>query len=435
MSTYPLFFADEFGDAGFNIKVVRVHQWMLLMERRRRRRCLGQSLGRQRGGRRGDRTVRRWRRRLTTNQRQWAVVMIQAGLLVMLMMHSRSRSGCRTGGGDGASWAFATRDSTSFDSRRARRRSRRWRRCGRRCRLFFHDMRPGLLDLVWWPCGTFNQSPGRRRRADYRWMNSRHQRTGIAAVIGSRRVGVSIAVEFGKTADFQRLGDAQQRRQFLLGDGNLAAVHVLDDGLELRPARVLQNDDRMLARIVEKEMLEIGRTGRQDHTVGLDGVPVRGQSDVDERFVLQQLIKDARQVRLVVVPAEAQVRRARRRRWRWRRRRGHFRRHPWVKTKTNVENRWTRFADKMADQTINARQTQTYAAGPPKNEKNLFLSMTKDFQQGIPSRLYCLLPASSSHAQGYKLKRKKINKNSPVLFPQSTTKNFHLFKMGTRWEK
>ena len=145
-------------------------------------------------------------------------------------------------------------------------------------------------------------------------MNSRHQRTGIAAVIGSRRVGVSIAVEFGKTADFQRLGDAQQRRQFLLGDGNLAAVHVLDDGLELRPARVLQNDDRMLARIVEKEMLEIGRTGRQDHTVGLDGVPVRGQSDVDERFVLQQLIKDARQVRLVVVPAEAQVRRARRRR-------------------------------------------------------------------------------------------------------------------------
>ena len=47
-----------------------------------------------------------------------------------------------------------------------------------------------------------------------------------------------------------------------LSDADLAAVHVLDDGLEFGPTSVLQNDDGMLARIVEEEGLEVGRAGR-----------------------------------------------------------------------------------------------------------------------------------------------------------------------------
>lgn len=88
------------------------------------------------------------------------------------------------------------------------------------------------------------------------------QWTGFAAIISGSSSSVSIAVQFRQASNFERFSDAQKRRQFLLGDGNLSAIHVLDNSLEFWPARVLQNDNRMLAGIVEKEMLEIGRTGR-----------------------------------------------------------------------------------------------------------------------------------------------------------------------------
>lgn len=200
------------------------------MERRWRRRCLGQSLRRQRGGG-GDRTVRRWwwrRRRLLlmTNQREWAVVMVQTSLFVMLMMHSRSRSGCRTRGA--TDWTFRPRNATSFDARRSRRRSRSGRRGRRRSHFFIHDVsRPRRLLLLMmnlmmmmmrqcWPCRTVRLPPdgrSRRRRRRRRWAGRRmgNQRTGFAAIIGRNgggSSGVSVAVELRESSDFERLGDA-----------------------------------------------------------------------------------------------------------------------------------------------------------------------------------------------------------------------------------
>ena len=65
----------------------------------------------------------------------------------------------------------------------------------------------------------------------------------------------------------------------------------------------------MLARVVKEQVLKVRRAGRKDHAVSLDGVSVSCQRDIDERLILQQLVKDAGQIRLVIVPTQAQVRR------------------------------------------------------------------------------------------------------------------------------
>ena len=50
--------------------------------------------------------------------------------------------------------------------------------------------------------------------------------------------------------------------------------------------------------------LEIGRAGRQDHFVGLQLKAVTGQCDIDKGLVMQEVLKNAQQVMLVVVPPQ-----------------------------------------------------------------------------------------------------------------------------------
>lgn len=47
--------------------------------------------------------------------------------------------------------------------------------------------------------------------------------------------------------------------------------------------------------------------------MGFDGVAIAGEGYVDERFALQELIEDVGEVRLVVVPAKAELLRRSRR--------------------------------------------------------------------------------------------------------------------------
>ena len=116
-----------------------------------------------------------------------------------------------------------------------------------------------------------------------------------------------LAVDVGEAAYLEALGDLEQRADLLLRHVYLTLVHELDRRLHLRPLDVLHYDDRVLAGIVEEERLEVGAARGEHHLVGLDRVPVAGQGHVDEALALQQLVEDVGQVRLVVVPAQAEL--------------------------------------------------------------------------------------------------------------------------------
>lgn len=63
----------------------------------------------------------------------------------------------------------------------------------------------------------------------------------------------------------------------------------------------------MLARIVEKQGLEVGAASREDHLVGLDGVAVTCESNVNERLALKKLVEYIGEITLVVVPTQTEL--------------------------------------------------------------------------------------------------------------------------------
>jgi len=103
----------------------------------------------------------------------------------------------------------------------------------------------------------------------------------------------------------QGLSDLEEACELVLGDVDLAPVHVLEDGLHIRVADVLEHDDRVGTGDLEEQRLEVGRTGGQHHLVALNGGTFAGQRAVSERFTLQQLVEHGQQVGPVVVPAQA----------------------------------------------------------------------------------------------------------------------------------
>jgi len=70
-------------------------------------------------------------------------------------------------------------------------------------------------------------------------------------------------------------------------------------------ADVPEEDDGVAVRRVVEHGLEVGRAGRQDHFVGLELDSVAGQGHVDKGLVVQEVLEDAQQVVLVVVPSQA----------------------------------------------------------------------------------------------------------------------------------
>lgn len=115
------------------------------------------------------------------------------------------------------------------------------------------------------------------------------------------------AVDVGQSSDFEAFGDFQQRPDLLLADVDLPFVHELHDSLQFGPFDVLQNDNRVLAGVVEEQTLEIWTARRQNHFVGFDAVSVAGQRDVDEALALQKLIENVSQIALVIIPSEAKL--------------------------------------------------------------------------------------------------------------------------------
>ncbi|CAB0031331.1 unnamed protein product [Trichogramma brassicae] len=136
---------------------------------------------------------------------------------------------------------------------------------------------------------------------------ARRPHRGHAQLVLGRFGELVLAADVGQAPDLRGLGDLEQRPDLLLRHVDLALVHELDRGLELRPLDVLHDDDRMLALVVAEERLEVRAAGRQYHLVSLDRILVAGERHVDEAFRLQQLIEHVGEVRLVVVPAQAEL--------------------------------------------------------------------------------------------------------------------------------
>ena len=90
-----------------------------------------------------------------------------------------------------------------------------------------------------------------------------------AAVVAPPAVGelggcraAEAVVGGGEAADLEALGGLDEAGELRLGHRGLALVHEVDDALHLPPAHVLQHDDRVLARVVDEDLLEIG-AGRE----------------------------------------------------------------------------------------------------------------------------------------------------------------------------
>ena len=54
-----------------------------------------------------------------------------------------------------------------------------------------------------------------------------------------------------------------------LSDIDLASVHKLQDGGEVGEGNVLQDDDGVLGGVLLQKVLEVGRTGTENHLVSL----------------------------------------------------------------------------------------------------------------------------------------------------------------------
>lgn len=108
-----------------------------------------------------------------------------------------------------------------------------------------------------------------------------------------------------ESLDSQGFGHFEERRKLLLGDVDLTAVHVLEDGPDLGVLDVLEDDDGVRAGVLQEQRLEVGRASGQHHLVALDRSPADGQRHVRKGFRLQQLLENRQQIRAVIVPAQA----------------------------------------------------------------------------------------------------------------------------------
>ena len=68
----------------------------------------------------------------------------------------------------------------------------------------------------------------------------------------------------GQTSDLETLGSLDQAGQLGLGNRGLPFVHKVHDALDLPPSDVLEDNDRMFARVVDKYFLKIGAVMEQE---------------------------------------------------------------------------------------------------------------------------------------------------------------------------
>lgn len=157
---------------------------------------------------------------------------------------------------------------------------------------------------------------GRRRRR--RQSVNLRKESGIGGVTGGRLEAetgqsgrTSGAVLGVESLDFERFGGLEESADLLLSDAHLSPVDELENGLQFRQLDVFEDDDGMLLRraqvqiVVDEERLEVAGAGGQNDPVTLDGSTSARQRHIRQRFRLQQMIESSQQIRTVLIPAEA----------------------------------------------------------------------------------------------------------------------------------
>ena len=135
--------------------------------------------------------------------------------------------------------------------------------------------------------------------------------------------GVALGVLLGHSLDPEHLGDPEEGGEVVLGHGDLAPVHVVqqrphlahphvlhrDDVTHVNTERVsyLEKHDGMLARVVHEEVLEVvARRGEYD-LVTLEAASVTGESDVGEGLGVEEPLEHGEHVGLVLGPPQAEL--------------------------------------------------------------------------------------------------------------------------------
>ena len=85
-------------------------------------------------------------------------------------------------------------------------------------------------------------------------------------------------------------------------------IHKVQHGLQVRVLDPLEVQQGMLVGVAPQHAAKEGRAGGQDDLVGQQLIPIiAGQRNVEEVLVVAQLAKCAADVRLEVVPPEAEL--------------------------------------------------------------------------------------------------------------------------------
>lgn len=111
-----------------------------------------------------------------------------------------------------------------------------------------------------------------------------------------------LAAHVRQPADLQRLGHFQQRRDLLLRHVDLAAVHEVDDCLQIAVLYVAHYYYRVPARVVHEQRLEVGAARGEHHLVRFQALALTGERYVHKGLGLEQLVEAVREISLVVVP-------------------------------------------------------------------------------------------------------------------------------------
>ena len=70
---------------------------------------------------------------------------------------------------------------------------------------------------------------------------------------------------------------------------------------------ILEDDDRVLSRVLFEECLEVGRAGGQDHLVSLARLSIASQRDVCKGLLVAEVLEGGDHVGLEVIPTKAKL--------------------------------------------------------------------------------------------------------------------------------
>ena len=111
----------------------------------------------------------------------------------------------------------------------------------------------------------------------------------------------------GQTLDLQPLRRLEELRQLVLRHVHLAGVHELQDGGQVGEGDVLQDDDRVLGRVLLQQGLEVGTAGGENHLVSLAALAVAGDGHVAEGLLISEVLEGGHHVGLEVVPSQTEL--------------------------------------------------------------------------------------------------------------------------------